>query len=172
MQTDTSKFGELWSPARQQIWPWKMSKVKAKVTAWCQLKVIKVSFWPAVLVKNQNKMQHREFTCKRDVTPANPQSKICCSFRYKHLHENVCCKYLLFSISLIFMQTKSSFINAFLKIHIFQTPRFYLELDMCLWNTDAPGGNIVKIWQKSPSPTFWPHPTPRGRWCQRSVRNP
>ena len=21
------------------------------------------------------------------------------------------------------------------------------ELDMCLWNTDAPGGNKVKIWQ-------------------------
>ena len=32
----TSKFGELWSPARQQIWPWSRSKVK--VTTWCQLK--------------------------------------------------------------------------------------------------------------------------------------
>ena len=27
-----------------------------------------------------------------------------------------------------------------------------------LWNTDAPGGNKVKLWQKSLSPTFWPHP--------------
>ena len=34
------------------------------------------------------------------------------------------------------------------------------QLDMCLWNTDAPGGNKVKIWQKSLSPTFWPCPTP------------
>ena len=40
---------------------------------------------------------------------------------------------------------------------------YNLELDMCLWNTDAPGGNKVKIWQKSLSPTFWPHPTP-GEW--------
>ena len=34
------------------------------------------------------------------------------------------------------------------------------KLDMCLWNTDAPGGNKVKIWQKSQRPTFWPCPTP------------
>ena len=37
------------------------------------------------------------------------------------------------------------------------------KLDMCLWNTDAPGGNKVQLWQKSLSPTFWPRPTPRGR---------
>ena len=43
---------------------------------------------------------------------------------------------------------------------------------MCLWNTDAPGGNKVKIWQKSLIHTFWPHSTPRGMWCQWSVRNP
>ena len=30
-----SNFEELWSPARQQLWPWSRSKVK--VTAWCQL---------------------------------------------------------------------------------------------------------------------------------------
>ena len=42
---------------------------------------------------------------------------------------------------------------------------------MCLWNTHAPGGNKVKIWQKSLSPTFWPHSTPRGMWCLWSVRN-
>ena len=41
-----------------------------------------------------------------------------------------------------------------------------------LWNTDAPGGNKVQIWQKSQSPSFWPRPTPRGMWCQWSVRNP
>ena len=50
--------------------------------------------------------------------------------------------------------------------------QFVLELDMCLWNTDAPGGNKVEIWQKSLSPIFWPRPTSRGMWCQRSVRNP
>ena len=32
------------------------------------------------------------------------------------------------------------------------------KLDMCLWNTDAPSGNKVKIRQKSLSSTFWPHP--------------
>ena len=39
----------------------------------------------------------------------------------------------------------------------------FYELDMCLRNTDAHGGNKVKIWQKSPSPKFWPRPTP-GAW--------
>ena len=37
------------------------------------------------------------------------------------------------------------------------------KLDMCFWNTDAPGSNKVKIWQKSLSPIFWPRPTP-GAW--------
>ena len=31
---DTSKFRELWSPARQQIWPLSRSKVTVKVTTW------------------------------------------------------------------------------------------------------------------------------------------
>ena len=43
---------------------------------------------------------------------------------------------------------------------------------MCLWNTDAPGGNKVKLGQNSLSLTFWPRPTPRGMWCQWSVSNP
>ena len=47
-----------------------------------------------------------------------------------------------------------------------------IQLDMRLWNTDAPGGNKVKLWQKSLSPTFWPRPTPRGMVCLWSVRNP
>ena len=47
-------------------------------------------------------------------------------------------------------------------MHIFTTETIY-ELDMCLWNTDAPGGNKVKIRQKSLSPTYWPYPTP-GAW--------
>ena len=34
---------------------------------------------------------------------------------------------------------------------------------MCLWNTDAPGDNIVKIWQNLLSPKFWPRPTPRAQ---------
>ena len=36
------------------------------------------------------------------------------------------------------------------------------KLDMCLWNTDAPGSNKVKIWENSLSPTFWPCPTSKG----------
>ena len=36
----------------------------------------------------------------------------------------------------------------------------FLKLDMSLWNMDAPGVNEVKIWQKSLSPTFWPHTHP------------
>ena len=46
------------------------------------------------------------------------------------------------------------------------------KLDICLWNTDAPGGNKVHYMAKSLSPKFWPCPTPRGMWCQWSVRNP
>ena len=30
------------------------------------------------------------------------------------------------------------------------------KLDMCLWNTDASGGNKVKLWQKSQVPHFDP----------------
>ena len=49
------------------------------------------------------------------------------------------------------------FVESFCKVN------FVSQLDMCLWNTDAPGGNKVIIWQKSLSPTFWPRPTP-GAW--------
>ena len=40
----TSKFGELWSPAQQQLWPWSRSKVK--VRTWCHLKglVTRINF--------------------------------------------------------------------------------------------------------------------------------
>ena len=47
----------------------------------------------------------------------------------------------------------------------FEYEKIEYELDMCLSNTDAPGGNNVKIWQNSLSPTFWPRPTP-GTWDQ------
>ena len=39
--------------------------------------------------------------------------------------------------------------------------QYFVKLDMCLWNTDAPGGNKVKIWQKSPKKSYIltpPHP--------------
>ena len=60
----------------------------------------------------------------------------------------------------------------FNQVHRSEQLKELIRLDMCLWNTDAPGGNKVKIWQKSLSPTFWPRPIPRGMWCQWSVRNP
>ena len=43
---------------------------------------------------------------------------------------------------------------------VFKESKKYYKLDMCLWNTDAAGDNKVKVWQKSLSPTFWPHPIP------------
>ena len=46
-----------------------------------------------------------------------------------------------------------------------------IKLEMCLRNTDAPGSNKVNM-AKSLSPKFWPHPTPRGMWCQWGVSNP
>ena len=33
-KNNKKKFRELWSPARQQIWPWRRSKVTVKVTTW------------------------------------------------------------------------------------------------------------------------------------------
>ena len=44
--------------------------------------VRKISFWPAALAKNEHNMHwYGEFTCKWDVTIANPNHKICWSFR-------------------------------------------------------------------------------------------
>ena len=43
---------------------------------------------------------------------------------------------------------------------------------MCLWNTDAPGGNKVKIWQKSLSPTFWPRPHTQGHGMSVKCEEP
>ena len=37
------------------------------------------------------------------------------------------------------------------------------ELDMCLWNTDAPGGNKIQIWQNLKVPNFDPAQPP-GAW--------
>ena len=47
----------------------------------------------------------------------------------------------------------------------------HVELDMCLWNMDAPGGNKVKLWQKSLSPTFWPAP-PQGHGMSVKCEEP
>ena len=41
---ETSKFRELWSPARQQMWPWSRSKVTVKVTTWYH--------WKGLVTKN------------------------------------------------------------------------------------------------------------------------
>ena len=45
------------------------------------------------------------------------------------------------------------------------------QLDMCLWNKDAPGGNKVKKWQKSLSPTFWLTP-PQGHGMSVKCEEP
>ena len=47
----TSKFEELWSPARQQLWPWSRPKVKVKVTAWCQ--------WKGLVIR----IMHAKYQC-------------------------------------------------------------------------------------------------------------
>ena len=39
----------------------------------------------------------------------------------------------------------------------------WLDNKICLWNTDAPGGNKVKNLAKAESPTIWPRPNPKGR---------
>ena len=50
------------------------------------------------------------------------------------------------------------------KIHIKQ-------LDMCLWNMDAPVGNNVKIWENLLVLHFDFRPHPKGKWCQWNVRS-
>ena len=51
----TSKFRELWSPARQQIWPWSRSKVTVKVTTWYHRK--------GLVTKNTH-AKYKSSTCK------------------------------------------------------------------------------------------------------------
>ena len=48
----------------------------------------------------------------------------------------------------------------------------YSKLDMCLWNTDAPSSNKVKLWQKSQSHTLWPRPTPQGHGISVKCEEP
>ena len=48
----------------------------------------------------------------------------------------------------------------FNKILYFQAFESNFELDMCLWNTDAPGGNKVQIWQNLSVPNFDPAQPP------------
>ena len=58
-------------------------------------------------MKNPYKMHdHMEFTCKRDITLADPQVVS----GTNTFRENVCCKYFLFFISFIFMQINSNLI--------------------------------------------------------------
>ena len=46
--------------------------------------------------------------------------------------------------------------------HITFSDQYTMKLDMYLWNTDAPGSNKVKIWQKISKSYILtlPHPTP------------
>ena len=46
--------------------------------------------------------------------------------------------------------------------HVQHGAQTFQKLDMCLWNTDAPGGNQVEIWQKSPKSYILTQPHPKG----------
>ena len=89
------------------------------LTSFVVTKNIKIGFWPAAPVKNRHKMHyHREFTCKRDVTLADPRRKIGCSLGYKYrLWKFLLLIYFILH-QLHFHANKVKF-NAFLKIHIF-----------------------------------------------------
>ena len=66
-------------------------------------RIIKIGFWPAAPVKNQHKIHyHREFTCKRDITLADPQRKIGCSLGYKYLSWNCLLQIFFYSSSASF----------------------------------------------------------------------
>ena len=68
---------------------------------------------------------HREFTCKRDITLANPQHKICCSLGYKYFLWKFLLQIFVYSWSASFSCKYKVKFNAFLKNHIFLYPRFY-----------------------------------------------
>ena len=88
-------------------------------TSFVLTKNIKIRFWPASLVKNRHKMHyHREFTCKRDVTLADPRRKIGCSLGYKYLSWKFLLQIIFILRQLHFHANKIKF-NAFLKIRIF-----------------------------------------------------
>ena len=82
-------------------------------------KNVKISFWPAALVKNRHKMHyHREFTCKRDITLADPRRKIGCCLEYKYLLWKFSLQIFFILHQLHFHANKVKFIT-FLKIYIF-----------------------------------------------------
>ena len=79
-------------------------------------------------MKNRHKMHyHREFTCQRDVTLADPRrKKSAVVWGTSTFREIFCCKYFLFFISFIFAQIKSS-LMPFLKFISFRPPDFTME---------------------------------------------
>ena len=67
---------------------------------------------------------------------------------------------------------QASGLNFFAKLCQTVGSRSQSQLDMCLWNTDAPRRQQSQNMAKSLSAKFWPHPIPRGMWCQWGVSNP
>ena len=78
-------------------------------------KNIKIGFWPASPWRNRHEMHyHREFTCKRDVTLADPRCKIGCSFWYKYISWKFLLQIFFVLHQLHFHANKVKF-NAFFK---------------------------------------------------------
>ena len=52
------------------------------------------------------------------------------------------------------------------------TTKVLKKLDMCLWNMDGPGGNKVKIWQKSPKSYILTPAPPQGHGMSVKCEEP
>ena len=69
----------------------------------------------------------------------------------------------------------SNFINFFFCVWSFYSAgeiQLHVKTRHVFVKHGCPRRQQSQTWQKSLSPTFWPRPTPRGMWCQWSVRNP
>ena len=98
-------------------------------TSFVVTKNIKIGFWPASPVKNRHKLHyHREFTCKRDITLADPWRKIGCSLRYKYLLWKFLLQIFFILHQLHFHANKVNF-NAFFK------KSYILDPWILLWKT-------------------------------------
>ena len=86
-------------------------------------KNIKIGFWPAAPVNNRHKIHcHREFTCKRDITFADPRCKMGCSLGYKYFSWKFLLQIFFILHQLHFHAKKKSSLLPLKKIIYFSPP--------------------------------------------------
>ena len=125
ISTSSSEFVFFGLISKQKCPPWPTPQKGGTLYSGARYVALWASCWSAAPVKNRHKMHyHREVTCERDVTLADPPRKIDCSLGCKYLSWKFLLQIFFILHQLHFHANKVKF-NAFLKIHIFLTPWFY-----------------------------------------------